>query len=73
MVRYIKSAEQPSIEDKFGDAVDKLEDDFDFVITGINKLAADGDFGKAMELVSGLSEMINASIEEMAEAVSSAE
>jgi len=70
MKRYLKAAEQPTVEEQLGDAIDNLNDDFDFVISGIEKIAADGDYGKANELVNSLSEMINASIEEMAESIS---
>ena len=70
MKRYLKAAEQPTVEEKLKDDIDNLSDDFDFVISGIEKIAADGDYGKATELVNGLSEMINASIEEMAESIS---
>lgn len=69
MKRYVRSADQPTAEDRLKDAMDVLEDDFAFVLEGIRKIATDGDYQKAMELVNGLSEMINASIEEMAEAV----
>ena len=70
MKRFVHAAEQPSVEDKFGDDMDKLQDDFDFVMSGIEKIASDGDYSKANELINGLSQMINASIEEMAEGIS---
>ena len=70
MKRYIRMAEQPSVEEKLDDAMAVLKDDFNFLMDGIAKIAADGDFEKAMEIASGLSEMINASIEEMAEGIS---
>lgn len=73
MKRYIRSAEETkevSVEDQLNDALGALKDDFNFVIDGIEKIAADGNFSKASEIANGLSEMINASIEEMAEAIS---
>lgn len=73
MKRFIRAAEQPSVEDQFNDQISTLKDDFDFAIDGISKIAADGDYSKAAELIGGLSEMINASIEEMAEAISAEE
>ena len=73
MKRYIHAAEQPSVEDQFNDQVSILKDDFNFAVDGISKIAADGDYGKAAELINGLSEMINASVEEMAEAISAEE
>ena len=69
MKRYIKNAEQPTAEDRLDDAMGILKDDFAFVMEGISKIATDGDIPKAMEIVNGLSEMINASIEEMAETI----
>lgn len=74
MKRYIKSAENSSSkEDLLAEAIDKLQDDFDFAISGIEKLAADGNIDKAIELVSTTSQMINGAVEEMAENISSAE
>lgn len=70
MKRYIRSAEQPSVEERLNDQLSELKDDFNFAVDGIAKIAADGDFGRATELASGLSEMINASIEEIAESIS---
>ena len=70
MKRYIRTAEQPSVEDKLNDDMSTLKDDFNFMVDGIAKIAADGDFGKASELVATASEMINGAIEEMAEAIS---
>ena len=69
MKRYIKNAEQPTAEDRLSDAMGILKDDFDFIMDGISKIATDGDVPRAMEIVNGLSEMINASIEEMAETI----
>lgn len=73
MKRYIRNAEQPSVEDRLNDQLSKLKDDFDFAMSGIEKIAADGDFGTAQELASSLSQMINASIEEMSENIASEE
>ena len=71
--RYVRNAEEITIEDKLNDAMNALKDDFNFVMDGIDKIAADGDIQKAMELTGSLSEMINASIEEMAESIASDE
>ena len=71
MKRYIRNAEQEQItaEVRLDDAMRILKDDFDFVMDGISKIAVDGDIYKSLELVNGLSEMINAYIEEMAESI----
>lgn len=73
MVRYIRSQETTTAEDAVNEALSTLKDDFNYAVDGIAKLAADGDTGKALELANGLSEMINASIEEIAESVSQGE
>jgi len=70
MKRYIRSAEQPTAEDRLNEQINQLKDDFNFLIDGIEKLGYDGDLSSATEIASGLSEMINASIEEMAESIS---
>ena len=70
MKKMIRAAEQPSVEEKLNDQLSALKDDFNFVMDGIDKIAADGDVDKALDLARGLSEMVNASIEEMAEAIS---
>lgn len=71
MKRYIKSAdEEMTVEDRLNDSMSILKDDFNFLLDGISKIAADGDVAKATEIANGLSEMINASIEEMAEGIS---
>lgn len=68
---YVRSAEEVEAEERLNDAMSILKDDFNFVMDGIDKIAADGDISRALELVGGLSEMINASIEEMAETIAS--
>ena len=74
MKRYIRNAEQgTSKQDMVDDALGTLKDDFNYAIDGIYKLSADGDTDKALELTSSLSQMINASIEEIAEGISNGE
>lgn len=73
MKRYIKSAESTTAEDAVNEALSTLKDDFNYATDGIAKLAADGETGRALELANGLSEMINASIEEIAESVAQSE
>lgn len=70
MKRYIRSADQPTAEDRLNDAMNVLKDDFAFAMAGVEKISADGDTARAIELVNGLSEMINASIEEITETIS---
>lgn len=74
MKKYIRTAQEPSPkEEVLKDDIDQLKDDFDYAIYGIEKIAADGDVDKASEIVRSLSEMINASVEEIAENIVSEE
>ena len=74
MKRYIKNAEEPSTkEDLLSDNLDQLKDDFDFAISGIEKLAADGNIDRALELVNTTSAMINGAIEDIAEDIAATE
>ena len=74
MMKYIRNAEEPtSKEDQLKDAIMQLKDDFDFAISGIEKLAADGNLDRALELVSTTSAMINGAIEDIAEDIASEE
>ncbi len=74
MKKYIRTAQEPSPkEEVLKDDIDQLKDDFDYAMSGIEKIAADGDVDKASEIVRSLSEMINASDEEIAENIASEE
>ena len=72
MKRYIRNAQEDETkEDQFRDALGMLKDDFDFAISGIEKIAADGNIDRAIELVSTTSAMINGAIEDIAEDIAS--
>ncbi len=74
MKKYIRTAQEPSPkEEVLKDDIDQLKDDFDYAMSGIEKIAADGDVDTASEIVRSLSEMINASVEEIAENIASEE
>ena len=74
MKRYIKNAEESSTkEDLLNESLDQLKDDFDFAMEGIEKIAADGDIDRALELVNTTSAMINGAIEDIAEDIARAE
>lgn len=66
---YIKSAEtdRPSAEDRLSDLISVLKDNFDFAISGIEKIASDGDYTKAIEQAQTLNQMIDGAIGEIAE------
>ena len=67
MKRYIRTAEEISIEDKLADLVNTVKDNFNFAIDGIEKLAADGDISNAIEKARTLNEMIDGAVGEIAE------
>lgn len=73
MKRYIKNAEENSKESILNDQLNQLKDDFNFLIDGIEKIGADGDFESATQLASGISESINSSINDMAQGITSEE
>ena len=74
MKRYIKNAEESSTkEDLLNESLDQLKDDFDFAMEGIEKIAADGNIDRALELVNTTSAMINGAIEDIAEDIARAE
>ena len=67
MKRYIRTAEEISIEDKLADLINTVKDNFNFAIDGIEKLAADGDISNAIEKARTLNEMIDGAVGEIAE------
>ena len=74
MKRYIRSAEESvSKEDILRDSIATLKDDFDFAVSGIEKLATDGDVNGAMEKVNALSSMLNSAINDIAGNIASGE
>lgn len=74
MKRYIRSAEESvNKEDILRDSIATLKDDFDFAVSGIEKLATDGDVNGAMEKVNALSSMLNSAINDIAGNIASGE
>ena len=67
MKKYIRSNEQPTAEDRLNDTLSVLKDNFDFAISGIEKIAADGDVTGAIEKANTLNEMIDGAIGEITE------
>ena len=69
MKRYIKNAEDtaPSAEDRLNDILNVMKDNFNFAMEGIEKIASDGDYTKAIEQAQTLNQMIDGAIGEIAE------
>ena len=73
MKRYIKTAEEISIEDKLADLLDTIKDNFNFAIDGIEKIASDGDITTALDKARTLNEMIDGAVGEIAEDIAAAD
>lgn len=67
MKRWIKAAEEgnTAARDSFDDKISMAQDNFDFAIDGINKIAADGNLAQAEELVTKLNSMVDSAIAEI--------
>ena len=68
MLKYIKNAEGASAkEEELQEIIDTLKDNFACAVDGIEKIAADGDVGTAIDKATTLNQMIDGSIGEIAE------
>ena len=63
---YIHCAESTSVEDQIKDTVSDIQDDFDFVLAGIDKLVRLGDFDSAEFLLEKLSSGIQNTLADIA-------
>ena len=73
MKRYIRNAEEISIEDKLADLLDTIKDNFNFAIDGIEKIASDGDITTALDKARTLNEMIDGAVGEIAEDIAASD
>ena len=62
----IYAAENTSAEELAADMIKKLESNFEYAISGIEKLVADGDYDNARQLSTALSEGVDSCIEGIA-------
>lgn len=69
-IAVIAAADTAAPEDKLKDRLDKIEDDFAYLVSGISHLGSVGDFQSANELVDALEDTIQGLIEETASAIS---
>lgn len=67
MKRYkvITAAENTSAEDALKDSLNALEDDFDFLVAGIEKIGR-GDAAAGQQLISMISESIQSAVSQLA-------
>lgn len=65
MKRYIK-ASQSETDDRVKDALDVLDDDYGYVVSGIERLARTGATQDALSLISELSNSLNTIISSIA-------
>lgn len=66
----IKAAEDLTIEEKFEDRLDQIEDDFAYLIEGLKHLSAAGAIQDANAIADVVNDSIQASIAEVASTIS---
>lgn len=65
MKRRIFSADNKEGKTTLEDLLDKIDDDFDFVIAGIEKLDRDGSGTDAISIASSLSDSLQAAVSQL--------
>lgn len=74
MKRMIRAAEgeaSSSARDNFDDKMDQIQDNFDYAIDGISKIAADGNLAQAEDLLTRLNSVIDEAIGQITGSISS--
>lgn len=68
MKKYIKSAEEKqTVNDLFEEKKDNVEDDFAYLLAGIDKMVRDGEsLESAIQILNGLSDAIQGFIDQVA-------
>ena len=68
MKKYIKSAEEKqTVNDLFEEKKDNVEDDFAYLLAGVDKMVRDGEsLESAIQILSGLSDAIQGFIDQVA-------
>lgn len=68
MKKYIKSAEEKqTINDLFEEKKDNVEDDFAYLLAGVDKMVRDGEsLESAIQILNGLSDAIQGFIDQVA-------
>lgn len=68
MKRYIKSAEEKqTVTDLFEEKKDNVEDDFAYLLAGVDKMVRDGEsLESAIQILNGLSDAIQGFIDQVA-------
>lgn len=73
MKKMIKCADEVTVEERLKDDISAIKDDFDYAVSGIEKIAADGDFATASELIAQVKESVNVVIEAIASDIAEGE
>ena len=69
MLAYIKSAQDPNA-DPLGDILDTVEDDFDFIMSGLDKLGREKSTqGQALTIASNMADGFQSIIKDIASAL----
>ena len=72
MKKWIRAAEEGgAARDNFDDKVDQTQDNFDFAVDGILKIAADGNLAQAEDLLTRLNSVIDEAIGRITGSISS--
>ena len=68
MKKYIKSAEEKqTVNDLFEEKKDNVEDDFAYLLAGVDKMVRDGEsLESAIQILNGLSDAIQGFIDQVA-------
>lgn len=69
MKRMIKAAEATTVEDKFNERLDTLEDDFGYLIDGLKHISGAGDYQSANGVADQLDSAIQSCIAAVADAI----
>lgn len=59
MKRVIKAATEAKGEEAFNEALDNIQDDFDYFVDGLDKMSRDGNISEALRLALEAKEVIN--------------
>ena len=69
MKRMIKAAEATSVEDKFDEHLDQIEDDFSYLMDGLRHISGSGDYQSANAIADKIDAAIQACISDTADAI----
>lgn len=69
MKRVIRAAEAASVEDKFDEHLDKIEDDFGYLMDGLRHISTSGDYQSANAIADKIDAAIQSCISDTADTI----